>query len=143
MRSLFVLMCCAFATACSQPWDPFSVDAPDPVPEPEAAAVPAEAAPEIETAPDPQRAALPASGNLGTTIATLGDPTQPGLWAETPLVDRVRSGRLTDSATGSSAAVELRPAPGAVGAGSRVSLDTLRALGAPLTALVELTVYAD
>ncbi|MEO1677412.1 MAG: hypothetical protein AAFU80_04550 [Pseudomonadota bacterium] len=74
---------------------------------------------------------------LGTSIATLGDPTLPGFWAETPLVQAVRPGRLTDPATGNSVQVELRPAGDA---GTRVSLPALRVLEVPLTALPELTV---
>jgi hypothetical protein len=77
---------------------------------------------------------------LGTTIASLGDPAQPGFWAETPLVDTVRQGRLTYAATRQSVTVELRPSGGAPGSGTRVSLPAMRVLGAPLTALAELSV---
>ncbi|MEM9903004.1 MAG: hypothetical protein AAF865_16795 [Pseudomonadota bacterium] len=77
---------------------------------------------------------------LGTTIASLGDPAQPGFWAETPLVDRVRQGQLTFAQTGKSVTVELRPSGGGAGTGTRVSLAAMRVLDAPLTALPELTV---
>ncbi|MEE4120939.1 MAG: hypothetical protein V2I65_18210 [Paracoccaceae bacterium] len=77
---------------------------------------------------------------LGTTVASLGNPAEPGFWAETPLVASVRQGRLTNPATGASVQVELRPSGGAPGSGSRVSLPAFRVLGAPLTSLPELTV---
>lgn len=84
----------------------------------------------------------PASGaRLGTTVASLGDPTAPGFWAETPLVTQTLPGRLEDPATGNSVQVELRPSGGAPGSGTRVSLPALRVLEAPLTALPELVVY--
>lgn len=77
---------------------------------------------------------------LGTTIASLGDPSLPGFWAETPLVSEVRQGRLTYGATGKSVQVELRPSGEAAGSGTRVSLPAMRVLEAPLTALPELSV---
>ncbi|SMX34031.1 hypothetical protein [Actibacterium lipolyticum] len=79
---------------------------------------------------------------LGRTIASLGSPTDPGFWAKTPLVKTVQQGRLVYPATGSSVVVELRPLDAEPGAGSQVSLPALRVLGAPLTALPELEVYA-
>lgn len=92
-----------------------------------------------------QAAAAPPSGGereLGRTIASLGDPTDPGFWAETPLVTAPVKGRLVYPATGKSVQVELRPSGGAAGSGSRVSLPALRVLEAPLTALPELIVFA-
>lgn len=80
---------------------------------------------------------------LGTTIASLGDPAEPGFWAKTPLVDAVQPGRLVYPVTGASVAVELRPLAADTGAGSQVSLAAMRLLGAPLTALPELEVYAQ
>lgn len=87
--------------------------------------------------------AAPASGEtrLGTTIASLGNPSDPGFWAETGLVSEIRQGRLEYPATGKSVAVELRPSGGAPGSGTRVSLPALRVLEAPLTELPELVVY--
>ncbi|MBK5934209.1 hypothetical protein CCR78_09505 [Rhodovulum imhoffii] len=89
-------------------------------------------------------AAAPDSGGqrLGTTIASLGDPAEPGFWAKTPLVDTVRTGRLESPASGASVQVELRPLKAPAGAGSQVSLPALRVLGVPLTDLPELIVYA-
>lgn len=77
---------------------------------------------------------------LGQTVASLGDPAEPGFWARTPLVDEVQAGRLVDPATGATVQVELRPLAAERGAGTQVSLAALRLLGAPLTALTELTV---
>lgn len=78
---------------------------------------------------------------LGSTIAALGDPTDPGLWARTPLVEDVTQGRLEYPALGTSVAVELRPLSGDPGAGTQVSLAAFRLLQAPLADLVELQVY--
>lgn len=90
--------------------------------------------------PPPPRDSGPAEVALGTTIASLGDPASPGFWAETPLVQSVRPGRLSYPETGKSVQVELRPSGAAPGSGTRVSLPAMRVLEAPLTALPELTV---
>lgn len=90
-------------------------------------------------------AAVPSGGGerkLGTTIASLGDPTDPGFWAETPLVKTAQSGRLVFPGNGNSVQVELRPSGGDAGSGTRVSLPAFQVLGAPLTGLPELVVYA-
>jgi hypothetical protein len=78
---------------------------------------------------------------LGRTIASLGDPSDPGFWAETGLVDSVRPGRLEYPGASTTVKVELRPSGGAPGAGTRVSLPAMRVLGAPLTELPELVVF--
>jgi hypothetical protein len=75
-------------------------------------------------------------------VASLGDPGQPGLWLETPLVSVAQPGRVILSATGRSAELELRPSGGAPGSGSRMSLAAMQAVGAPLTGLPELQVFA-
>ena len=88
-------------------------------------------------------APAPAGGReLGRTIASLGNPADPGFWLETPLVTEKMQGRVVYEATGKSVTVELRPIAGAATAGSRISLPALRLLGAPLTGLPELTVFA-
>ncbi len=87
-------------------------------------------------------AAAPAAtptGQLGTTVASLGSPTEGGLWLETPLVDEPTQGRVEYN--GQSVSVQLRPSGGEPGSGSQISLEAMRALGAPLTGLPELTVY--
>ncbi len=76
---------------------------------------------------------------LGQTIASLGSPTEPGIWFKTPLVSSVGMGRIEYN--GTSIAVELRPSGGAVGSGSQISLAAMRLIGAPLTGLPEITVY--
>ncbi|WP_235000554.1 hypothetical protein [Pseudooctadecabacter jejudonensis] len=78
---------------------------------------------------------------LGTTIATLGSPTDPGIWFKTPLVTAVTQGRIEYN--GNSVAVELRPSGGAAGSGSQISLAAMRLIEAPLTGLPEVTVYAN
>ena len=79
---------------------------------------------------------------LGKTIATLGNPTDPGFWLETPLVSERTQGRVVYAPTGKSVAVELIPIQGAATSGSRISLPAMRLLGAPLSGLPELTVFA-
>jgi len=100
-----------------------------------------------ETAEDPAEneapevAATPESGELGTTIATLGDPSRPGLWLETPLVTTETTGRIETEA-GESLDVTLIPSGGLPGSGSRISLAAMQALGLGLTELVTLAVTA-
>ncbi|MHC0054052.1 hypothetical protein [Actibacterium sp. D379-3] len=125
-------------------------DAPRPQPRSDSAAPPAGAhtAEAFDTTTSAERAAAVASPpatrpdrELGRTIASLGDPGDPGFWAKTPLVQDAQPGRLVDPATGNAVLVELRPLAGE-GGGSQVSLPALRILGVPLTALPELIVYA-
>lgn len=92
--------------------------------------------PNIQDSPTPP--AKP--GQLGVTIASLGDATQPGFWLRTPLVASAQKGRVSYAATGRSVDVDLIPIEGAETAGSRISLQAMMALGAGLTDLPELTV---
>ncbi|AXX97480.1 hypothetical protein [Profundibacter amoris] len=80
---------------------------------------------------------------LGVTIASLGNPAEAGFWIKTPLVNKAGKGRVEYPATGKSVAVDLIPIDGPKTAGSRVSLATLRLLGAPLAGLPELIVFAE
>lgn len=91
-----------------------------------------------------EEAAAPAqaTGNLGTTVANLGDPARPGLWLETPLVTVEMPGRV-EAANGNVAQVTLYPSGGLPGSGSRISLAAMQALGLGLTELPTLTVIAD
>jgi predicted small lipoprotein YifL len=91
--------------------------------------------------PEEEAAVTPASGVLGTTVASLGDPTAPGLWLETPLVSAETEGRL-EAENGNSVEVTLRPSGGEAGSGSRISLMAMQALGLGLTDLPTLTVIA-
>lgn len=95
--------------------------------------------------PSPVPVSVPVAvsgGGLGTTVAALGDPTQPGLWLRTPLVAAERPGIVRYG--GQAVAVTLLPLPDAApGAGSQLSLQAMRALGAPLTELVEIGVDAS
>ncbi len=77
---------------------------------------------------------------LGTTIATLGPPAEPGIWLKTPLVSTLTPGRIDYQDR--SINVELRPSGGAAGSGSQISLAAMRLIDAPLTGLPELTVFA-
>ncbi|MDX8349507.1 D-galactarate dehydratase [Cognatiyoonia sp. IB215446] len=76
---------------------------------------------------------------LGTTIASLGSPTDPGIWLETPLVDELTPGRVAYQ--GTEINIELRPSGGAPGSGSQISLAAMRLLNAPLTGLPEIEVF--
>jgi len=102
---------------------------------------------DFDTTTEEDRAAaitpVVASGErrLGTTIASLGSPTDPGIWFKTPLVSAVTQGRIEYN--GNSVNVELRPSGGAVGSGSQISLAAMRLIEAPLTALPEVAVYAN
>lgn len=79
-----------------------------------------------------------APGLPGRTVAALGDPAQPGMWMETPLITREQPGIVAYGAA--TARVTLIPSGGAATSGSRLSLAAMRALGAPLTDLVDLEV---
>lgn len=78
---------------------------------------------------------------LGSTIASLGDPTDPGIWLSTPLVTALTPGRIEWQ--GNSVNLELRPSGGAAGSGSEISLAAMRLLEAPLTDLPTISVFAD
>lgn len=81
------------------------------------------------------------AGRLGTTVASLGDASQGGLWIKTPLVTAPGKGRIVDPATGKSANVDLIPLGGPASGGSQVSLPALQALGASLTDLPTIEVW--
>ena len=128
--------------------DPLSALGPSAVTNPELAAPPpppaARTVEQFDTTTEAQRvaAATPSEGGalLGTTVASLGDPSRPGFWAETDLVTAVTTGRLVNPANGKSVEVELTPAEGG---GSRVSLAAMRLLEAPLTDLPTFEVYGN
>ena len=100
-----------------------------------------EEAAEPVAAPAEAEGASVASGVLGMTVASLGDPTDPGLWLETPLVSSPTPGRII-AENAQTLLVTLRPSGGAVGSGSRISLAAMQALGLGLTDLATLTVIA-
>ena len=88
---------------------------------------------------DAERASAGAT-DLGTTIASLGAPGEPGFWLRTPLVDSPAKGRLDYPAKGTSVVVDLIPLDAERGAGSQISLAAMRLLEADLTGLPELRV---
>lgn len=92
-----------------------------------------------------KRAAASAGGGtkIGSTVASLGDPTVEGFWVRTPLVSAPAKGRLANPKTGASVGVDLEPLAGEKGAGSQVSLAAMRALGVNLTDLPHLDVYRN
>ena len=80
-----------------------------------------------------------AEERLGTTVVSLGDPTDPGLWLDTPLVSAERPGRIV---LGEEAVlVTLRPSGAAAGSGSRISLPAMRLLKVSLTDLPTVEVF--
>jgi len=113
-----------------------------PAPRPAARATPAQ----LDTTTKEQREAaaqVPAAGGetkLGTTVGSLGNPSEGGLWIKTPLVKERAMGRIVNPATKKSAKVELIPLTGG-GSGSQVSLPALQLLGISLTDLPTLEVY--
>lgn len=78
---------------------------------------------------------------LGATVASLGDPTEGGLWLKTPLVDARGIGRVRYPVNGKSVKVDLIPLNGSSGSGSQISLPALRLLEVPLTELPTLEVF--
>lgn len=80
---------------------------------------------------------------LGETLASLGAATDAGLWLRTGLVSQTRQGRIETADGARSLRVELRPSGAAPGAGSQLSLAAFRSLEQPLTALVQLRVFAE
>lgn len=80
----------------------------------------------------------PATGTLGTTIASLGNAAEPGIWLKTPLTKTAGPGKV--SYNGKTVTAQLIPIDGPATAGSRASLQLLQQLGAPITGLPELTV---
>ncbi|RCW85860.1 hypothetical protein [Paracoccus lutimaris] len=91
-----------------------------------------------------EAAAPPATAErrLGSTVASLGDPSQPGFWVKTPLVQSETNGRIVNPANGKSAKVRLIPLGGAAGGGSQVSLPALQLIGVSLTDLPTIEVYS-
>lgn len=107
------------------------------------------AAADIAPADSSTRAAAVAEGNTATgdavrgfTVASLGDATVPGLWIETPLVDRERVATVV-APNGTTVVVTARPSGGERGSGSRLSLAAFQALGLDLTSLPTVTVIAE
>lgn len=83
----------------------------------------------------------PATGGereLGKVTVTLGSPAEPGIWLRSALVSTAGKGRVVTSG-GQSVAVDLLPGTG----GAQLSLAAYLALGLSLTALPEVTVYAN
>lgn len=113
-----------------------------PAPRPAARATAAQ----LDTTTPEQRAAAArpaeaAETKLGSTIASLGNPSEGGFWIKTPLVRQRGIGRIVDPATGKSAKVDLIPLDGPASGGSQVSLPALQLLGVSLTDLPTLEVY--
>ena len=139
--------------ACAELGLSDQTERPDPKPDRKPLIVPELSAPpppatartvdQFDTTTPEQRvaAASPASDGvlLGSTVASLGDPSRAGFWIETPLAQSEGEGRLHYPANGKSVEVVLIPSSGG---SSRVSLAALRLLEAPLTDLPVLDVYA-
>ncbi|WP_291737761.1 hypothetical protein, partial [Leisingera sp. F5] len=83
--------------------------------------------------------AAPSFRGSATTVASLGDPSLPGLWMETPLVAAEQQA-LVRTSRNTQVVLTLKPAPGAESGGSRLSIGAMRALQLPLTELAEVQV---
>ena len=81
-------------------------------------------------------------GRLGETVASLGDPAQAGFWLRTPLVRAPGKGRIVNPGTGQEVRVDLIPLDGPPTAGSQISLAAMQAIGASLTDLPTIEVFA-
>ena len=152
-RSAPLIVILALLSACGQRPEPAPLNPADPPkirPMPRPQTTNAAATPDSldQTSLAEKQQALAASpvasgAEIGVTIATLGDVTQQGFWLRTPLVGQDRPGQIRWVETGKTLKVTLIAKPAAPGSGSQISLAALRALGASLTDLVELRVYAD
>ncbi|WP_406720962.1 MULTISPECIES: hypothetical protein [Thioclava] len=143
-QGLVVLVCGLGLSACSQlggHTDPAAAPGTGLIksPIPQGAAHTAQS---LDQASAGERAAAMATSTggtkLGTTVASLGDPTQAGFWLKTSLVKTQTKGRVTLS-NGKSVQVMLLPAEDGA---SQLSLSALRMLDVSLTDLPTLTVYA-
>ncbi len=76
--------------------------------------------------------------SLGKVAVSLGSPAEQGFWLRSSLVKAPGKGRV-ETAGGKSVAVDLLPGT----SGAQLSLAAFRALGLSLTALPEVTVYAN
>ncbi len=100
---------------------------------------------EVVSAEEAKAAQQPQSvgGRLGTTIASLGNPAESGLWLKTPLVGSEQKGRVVFSKTGKEVSVTLIPLDGPETAGSQLSLSAMQIIGAPLTDLPTIEVFSE
>ncbi|WP_116597257.1 hypothetical protein [Primorskyibacter marinus] len=116
-----------------------------PAPKPPANARTAEAFDTVSLEDRKEAAKVPSGGEsrLGTTVASLGDPAQSGLWMKTPLVKAARKGRVVFPGSGKSAQVDLIPLDAAPGSGSQLSLSAMQLIEAPLTDLPKVEVYGS
>ncbi|MGY9047515.1 MAG: hypothetical protein ACKVKF_10720 [Rhodobacterales bacterium] len=99
---------------------------------------------DVTSAAERSAAATRAPGgerSLGSTVASLGDPSRVGFWLETPLVSTPSKGRVTFAGSGKTANVDLIPIDGPSTAGSRLSLSAMRLIEAPLTGLPTVKVF--
>lgn len=150
LTALFLAGCAELQPAVAPEAPP--EEAPAPLPEVAVTAPPpppsARTADAFDTTSAEQRAAAaapparPPSASLGTTIASLGNPAEPGFWLKTPLVTETRQGRVRVPGTDRSAEVTLIPTGGEPGSGSRMSLPAMRLLELPLTGLPEIEVLS-
>lgn len=128
------------ADVAAVPVDPVLTAAPKPP-----AAAKTQETLDTTTAKQRKEAAAPAAPaatakSLGTTVASLGSPREPGFWLKTPLVKSETKGRVTNKANGQSSAVTLIPIDGPATGGSRMSLPAMRLIGASVTDLTEVEV---
>ena len=145
IRSLFSIAALLAIAACA-PMEPTLSDGPgDAVPREVSAPPPPASARTVEefdttSAADRIEAADSTEGGrlLGTDVASLGDPSEPGFWIASTLVTEAGRGRVVLAGTDTAVEVDLIPGTG----GSRLSLPAMRVLGVGLTDLPEVEIYA-
>lgn len=146
MKNLVALALVVSLAGCAQ-LAPKPV-APEPAPLPAAAPAPAiggvgRTAEALDSTTAEERAAAvaaPAAAGreLGKVSVALGPPAEQGFWLKSALVTAPGKGRVV-TGDGAAVAVDLLPGTG----GALLSLAAYRALGLDLTALPEVTVFAE
>lgn len=131
-------------TVAAEPQAPLdAINLPDAPVELVEVGVEGQSADALDTTTEAEKAAAaqaPAgAAELGTTVASLGDPTEQGFWLRTPLVTAEADG-VVETEGGAVVQVRLIPIDVPATAGSRISLAAMRALGLGLTDLATLKV---
>lgn len=78
---------------------------------------------------------------LGSSVASLGDPTLGGFWVRTAMVTQAIKGRVVNKRSGASVQVDLLPMTTG-GSDAQMSLATMRLLTPALTDLPEVALFA-
>ncbi len=85
---------------------------------------------------------LPGESSLGSSVASLGDPTRGGFWVRTALVTAPVKGRVVNRQSGASVQVDLLPMTKAAD-GAQMSLAAMRLLTPSLTDLPDVMLFSS